>query len=484
MRHWIHPVLAALLGAAIASCGGAGDTGGGLAEGGIGGTGISRGSVTGFGSIVVNGRHFEVESAEITLNGETIGTQDDLDVGYVVRVDGGLDDGIADSVRFDADVIGPVEGAPVLLPEGAGVELTVMQQTVRVTATTVLEGVDAAENVGDGTRVLVSGYRDSADVLVATHLQVGPAGTGEQIVGVVDVTRSNDFLINGLRVISPEEPEVGERVIVRGDYDPTVGVQALTPTSPIERVEELTVVGSEIELEGIVDTFVDNSNFTVDGVPVDADGAEIVDATGADAPNGIAEDVEVEVEGRIDSFGILVAQRVEIELEDNVELVAPIHTVPDGNTVTFFTLGGAPLITVSVNENTRLRDSSTGGSGSTTGFDIGDLSPGDWVELDGFEDEDGDVTALKIERIDTPDPVEVSVEGLVDEVTPALDTIDILGVTFGTAAADIEDTQGDPIQLDDISQGDIVEVTWTDDGPLAEVSFLEATQPVDKVELE
>ena len=58
MKRWIQGAAAAGLAAAIAACGGAGGGGTDLAEGGIGGTGISRGSVSAFGSIVV-----EVEDA-------------------------------------------------------------------------------------------------------------------------------------------------------------------------------------------------------------------------------------------------------------------------------------------------------------------------------------------------------------------------------------------------------------------------------------
>ncbi|MDZ7828711.1 MAG: hypothetical protein U5K33_04215 [Halofilum sp. (in: g-proteobacteria)] len=108
MKRIVNLLSGALLGMAVASCGGGGST---LAEGGIGGTGISSGSISAFGSIVVNGTKFDVDAAEITVNGDPA-MQSALDIGYVVRVDGDLDDGVAETVRFDANLIGEVDSAP------------------------------------------------------------------------------------------------------------------------------------------------------------------------------------------------------------------------------------------------------------------------------------------------------------------------------------------------------------------------------------
>jgi hypothetical protein len=99
---WLPAVLAALLAIGIGGCGGGGGGGGGggtVADGGIGGTGISSGSITGMGSIFVNGRRFEIESAEITING-TPAMSSRLEVGYVVDVRADFDDGIAENVAF------------------------------------------------------------------------------------------------------------------------------------------------------------------------------------------------------------------------------------------------------------------------------------------------------------------------------------------------------------------------------------------------
>lgn len=452
MNRLPHLLLGAVLGAALAACGGAGNT---VAEGGIGGTGISSGSISAFSSIVVNGTKFDVNAAEITVNGRPA-MQGDLDVGYVVRVDGDLTNRVADSVQFEANVIGEVDSNASLAGEDVGT-LVAAQQTVRVTATTVLDGVDTPDQILVGDRVLVSGFRNSSGELVATHVQVGPSD-GDQVVGRVTPVDATRFRIGNLVVVSNANVDAGDRVLVRGQYDPTV--PELRPDS-VEIVEDLVVGGTEIELESIVNIFFSNANFEIDGIPVDASEAEIVDEAGNPAPNGIKQDVEVEVEGVFNAFGLLVAERVEVELEDDVEIVAQVVNDPDQDGPVQFFLDGTPWVTVNVTDKTELRDKSIQ---DVVNFGVADLAQNDWVEVDASEDPvTGEVTALKIERID-PETT-VAVEGTLD----SLPSFSILGMTFDTGSAD----------LTGIAEGDIVEVTWS-----ASATFIQPDMPVDSVEKE
>ena len=455
-KRWNHPGVGALLALLLSACGGSGGGGGGTttADGGIGGTGISQGSVSAFGSIVVNGRHFEVNAAEITVNGQPNRTQDDLDVGYVVRVDGDLDDGVAESVRFDADLIGPVGDTSNVGTDGT---ITVMGQKVRITATTILLNADAPTGIQEGDPVLVSGHRDKSGTLVATHLELrqNPSVT-EQVVGRVQDSGSSGFRIGSLQVVSTEEPNDGDRVRVRGDYDDASGNFYANPVGVVE-IPDVIVPGAEIELEGIVDRFKDLGDFSVGGVPVDATGV---------TPEGgqLDENVEVEVEGVFDATRTLIADSIEIELEDNVELEAPIVDAdPAADTITLFAGNTGALLTVHVTEDTRLRDSRD----DVDNFGLDDLAGTNaWIELDAFEDGSGNVTALQIERIE--DETEVRVEGLVDSVNRPNDRIVILGVEFDTSGLTI------PAGID---AGDIAEVRWS-------AGAFTQPQPVDEVELE
>jgi hypothetical protein len=113
-------ILFALLAGAFA-CAEAGD----YAEGGIGGSGISQGPITEFGSIFVNGIEWFLDDAEIEFDGETLtiaGFNESqktalFNLGMVVRVEGTIDsngDHWAERVFFDDEIEGPVSDPGVL----------------------------------------------------------------------------------------------------------------------------------------------------------------------------------------------------------------------------------------------------------------------------------------------------------------------------------------------------------------------------------
>ena len=81
-KHRLLGGLAAALAILVAACGG----GGGGADGGIGGTGVALGTITGFGSVFVNGVEFSSDRAVIKLDDRTV-AQSDLRVGMVAQVD-------------------------------------------------------------------------------------------------------------------------------------------------------------------------------------------------------------------------------------------------------------------------------------------------------------------------------------------------------------------------------------------------------------
>ncbi len=101
-------LLALLVAMLQLSCG----AGGGLAQGGgVGGTGISAGAISGFGSIFVTGTEYDVNGAQIRLE-RANGSAADLRVGMVVVVEGERSadgtTGTAQRVDYDDEIEGPI----------------------------------------------------------------------------------------------------------------------------------------------------------------------------------------------------------------------------------------------------------------------------------------------------------------------------------------------------------------------------------------
>ncbi len=153
----------------LLSCGGEG--------GGIGGSGIQPvvavGAVTARGSIEVNGVLFDISDATIIFNGEP-GSEDDLQVGHVVTVQGTLDPsgttGIADTVVFDSNAEGPIDSIGP-----APNSLVVLGQLVLVNDMTQFGDIRSGDmimlsDLDVGNIVELSGFPDANGVLRATRI--------------------------------------------------------------------------------------------------------------------------------------------------------------------------------------------------------------------------------------------------------------------------------------------------------------------------
>ncbi len=91
---------------ALYGCGGGGGSLASAGDGGISGTGMAVGSVTGFGSVFVNGTEFDTSAATIVVDGNGA-TQNDLRVGQVVVVNANFSDGKASRVEYRARIRAP-----------------------------------------------------------------------------------------------------------------------------------------------------------------------------------------------------------------------------------------------------------------------------------------------------------------------------------------------------------------------------------------
>lgn len=184
--------LATLLAAlALAACGG-GDSGS-LAPpppddgdtGGIDRSGLRvLGSISGFGSVIVDGVRFDTSAATIEVDDEPA-TEDDLKTGEIVFVAGEIDDdgnATAATVVTDDLLRGPIESIDLVVGT-----FVVLGQTVQVEVDTAFD--DAVPNNGIdglavGQAVRVDGFLSPEGRIIATRVEPDD-GDDLQVVGVV-----------------------------------------------------------------------------------------------------------------------------------------------------------------------------------------------------------------------------------------------------------------------------------------------------------
>ncbi len=318
LRH--RRVLCALIAATALAvgCGGGSDSGVGSGGTGVGSLSFSQGPITGFGSIIVNGVHFDDAAASVLDDdGNALSNTLNLRLGTVVDVQGGVVTNsatTASAIRVHVDLLGPVTAS---YDAGTG-RLGVLGQPVRVLAITALDGFDGgAAAISLGSSVAVSSLYDKATgVYVATRIDPVPATPRFAIRGAptaVDIS-AHSFTIGGqvfsFGSLAPPTPLAAGQLLravlsttqdSHGHWVVTAFGQALA--APPE--------GRRGGIQGVVSSATDATHFVVNGVSVDASAASVT-------PSGstIAVQSRVQVHGTI-VHGALVATSVEVEASND-----------------------------------------------------------------------------------------------------------------------------------------------------------------------
>jgi hypothetical protein len=390
-------------------------------DGGIDGTGVvdsgmSYGTVTGFGSVWVNGVRFDTGNATFRLDDRTV-TQDDLRLGMVVRVDGSIDDARARTVTVDEALKGRVEQVV------DASRFVVMGQTVLVDNTTRFDNgvVPVAGDyvevhglvTGDGTVAagfvqkkttlatppfVVKGLVKNHDPAAATF-QVGTltvryagAATGDMPAG-----NWNGLAIDAKGATCANAPVCGR-----------LTASQVEPGGP--RAPDV----AKAEIEGFV-TSVAGSGFVVAGQSIVVNAATLY-------VGGLATEVvagaKLEVEGRI-AGGVLTAARV--SFKDSLRFEADVAAVNVGAGT--LTLAGLPGITVQVSALTQMKNV----------VDLASLAAGHHLRIKARPGPGNSALAIELERRSVSSDTRVILQGPVS-ATGGTSTLTILGLVVDTGA--------------------------------------------------
>jgi hypothetical protein len=465
---WFPLALSVALG--VVSCGG----GTQLAGGGIGGTGITSGTVTGFGSIFVNGIEFDTAGATRLVDDSSSvsnGTDDSsvLGQGMVITVSGTVNpdgrSGTALTVSYDEAVEGPVGDAPVENADLTAKTFHIFDLTVVASSTnTVYVNTGYASLAPD--RVLeVSGFFDATGTLRATRIVDHGAlssGSTVQLKGMVSQFDGVDTFRLGTTVVHFDGTTLFTNLpggVMDGEYVEAVGTlnsAGMINATRIDQKQPGLALTGDVSLEGIVSDFNGTADFRVSGQPVDASAAAFVPTQlGAT----LADDQRVEVDGVMDA-GVLVATRV-AQRAGSVNLAGRVvSTNPVAGTLQVEVVSGQPSVSVSTDSRTQMEDEVN----DLERFTVADLGSGDEVVIEGYEGNTGAVIARQLERNNLN---RYELQGPVDQAAGnALSgSVTILGVTMqtdqATAFEDVDDqafANGGDDFFGRVQPGDLVKV--------------------------
>ena len=430
-------ILSIIITLSISSCTSSDDN----VSAGIGGSGrVASGSITGFGSIFVNGVEFETDSATFNVDGDS-GTQDDLAIGMIVNVNGSINDdgitGIATHVDFDDQLQGPVTLLSEIDADGVSRTFSILGINVIINSTTTVFDISGKSNIpvntvfdfdtiANNNNVEINGFFDSSNNLLATRMELKnisfDANSIVEIKGIISSLIGTTFNIGGLIIDAssatlddlPNGLVTGVFVEAKGTYNSNTNT--LTATK-VEAEDDGFDDTDEFEVEGLITDYVNDSNFKINGIAVNADSAKREPTTLI-----LSNDIRVEAEGAIIN-GVLIADKIKAR-EGSIKIHAPVSSVNIAtNSFEVRPVATQPAITIIVTSSTQLEDDIN----NIEPFNLNDLvANADFVEVEGFIDSNGDVIATEVE---VKEPDDVVVQATIQSGA-TIGTIKLLGIEF------------------------------------------------------
>ncbi|HQT98042.1 MAG TPA: DUF5666 domain-containing protein, partial [Thermodesulfobacteriota bacterium] len=406
----IFMALALLFPVALTGCGGGVTTAGG----GTGGTGV--GPVTGFGSVIVNGVHYDDRSIDNTNFFDDHGrTKSGLMTGMMVAISGRISgaNGTADNITVLRHVDGPMDDNGVELATN---RLKVMGQDVVVDASTVFDnGITSLADLRtlQGANVNhpeleVHGSADNTGVIHATFIHKWSddriAERNVQVRGTVSGlnTAARTFSI-GRKTVDYNALGTIHEGVDNGSFVEAEGTLRASDNALVAtqvKLEDATggqPSGSRAEVEGYVNRVITQAAGSGSFELIGPNGVQTVTWTsGTTTPEGgtlsdILAGVKVEVEGVRKAGGALAATKIEIRRASNIKFET---TVADPQPSSFRLFG----IQVKVNALTQYEDSRDGDKFFTqTG--IHGIQVGDTLEVSAYLDNAASIVATRVERI-------------------------------------------------------------------------------------
>jgi len=234
-----------------------------FAGGGTGGTGISTGAISGFGSVVVNDVHFRTDAKTKKLvNGVTdsSGRMDNniFAVGMVVTVRHGTGDNNAQVIEYRDNLRGPI----AVIASGADDIIEILGQSVVVDDAAIFASLRQSDIVE------ISGFADNAGRIRAVYIlsvppPMPPPVQEFEVKGFVSGSSSTGFRLgplpdgSGTTVMvsyPPGGPANGTYVqVVTTDQEPVGGVIAATQAVKLAPRTEFPD-RTPVNLEGLVTT--------------------------------------------------------------------------------------------------------------------------------------------------------------------------------------------------------------------------------------
>ncbi len=395
-HHYHHHIVTLLLTVLLAACSaGGGETGTGF----NGKEQITQGVISGFGSVIINGVHYNTDNATVLFD-DVESTEANLQVGMLVTLHGEVNvannNGVATTIKFERDIEGEVIDNNFFVDES----LNIMGQTVFVNNETIFDSkvvaITAMGEIAAGNFVEVSGFSDGSGQIFATRLEVKAASREAETVelqGLITERVNSTFTLGNLLVdatnaefnnMNETDLQNGQRVKVKGDFDAQNNLLIAAEVKLRERTiakkyNDIDNRKEEVEMDGVVTRVIDAETLMVNGqiVLINAN-TELKDIIVAD----IAIGDRISLEGEVNANNDIIASEIEGKQLSSSELEGVIEVI-DSHAQKIMVNG----VEIIINATTRLKDDADESDDDERRFfSFANLAVGDKVDISYYTD--------------------------------------------------------------------------------------------------
>ena len=451
----------------MAACGSA------IVSAGISGTGIVVGVLTGFGSIFVNGVEYEIDTAQFDIDGQrdfanANEAQRLLAVGMVVRLeatDNGDGTGTAVRVVYDDSVEGPIQTDPEPFNnDPKRLQFTVLGKTIVVDQFETTFENSAFEQLAMNQVVEVSGFIDANGSILATRIEgkgdLVPGQTQVELRGAVASLSGNQFMLGARTIVVDDNTRYedmqaadlvdGMQVEVKGTYRNDGSILADRIEGEQDDREEIPSSESEVELQGVVYSFISASQFFVNGVQVDASGLSQTEQS------ALQDGVELEIKGHMEN-SVLIAEKVEFRGAE-AEMKARIVAADSGSSTVNIDFGNGETRSFGVTAESLLKDdrNSAPSEALTLPRLVTELNGGNMIDSSlSIRQQGGEWVVVKLKLKDNLDKYEV--EAAIEALDVSAGAVTLFGMSLNLEGSAVQD-----LASLSLSVGDHVELKDTD----------------------
>jgi len=401
---------------------------------GIGGTGITMGAITGFGSIYVNGVKFDTNNALFSRDGVDAKLQSDFSAGEVVRIIGTVDEksgtGVASEVIFSDLIEGPITA---LINKNS---IEVLGQRVLIDKLTVLHGFKILSELKLDNMLEISGFSNAEGNILASSIKllqdsfsIGSILDVEGVISEIDPI-AKTFKLNDSLMIDYSS------TLFEGLIEADLVDNLYLSLSSEQNIQNNTVIAHTLyaidisleanllyEIEGLITRFVSPTDFNIDGVPVSSN-AQTVYKNGSVELLGLNQFAIIK--GTSNANGVLIAAQINLFDSSSEVWVEGYIEAIDTEKQQIRLLGE----TITADSFTLFTDET---QEEFIDLNFSQLSVGDFVSVTAYRNDQGEVLASRLSKV-SQEFSSLYLSAKVDSVQAELGIIVLFGQTVSSNA--------------------------------------------------